>query len=271
MPAEMPGGIYALEGFARKGSVLHKLHPAVKIIAVLIYIAAVISFDRYSFGRLIPFLLYPCLVIPLAGIPPSLLVKPAVLALPFCLFAGISNIIFERETALYLGAVPVSYGLLSCVTLIFRTMLCVSAALSLAALTSFPHLSAQLRRFRVPSLFVTVLEMMYRYTGVLSEEARAMTMAYELRAPGQGRRGIAMKHMGTFAGSLFLRSTFRSERIYAAMKCRLYSLRAPPKNSDPLRQGDFIFLGTVILCCAVFRFVNISLVLGRVVLRGKLW
>jgi cobalt/nickel transport system permease protein len=201
------------------------------------------------------------------------------MALPFCLFAGISNFFFERETAFKLWNFSVSYGLLSCFTLVFRTMLCVSAALSLGALTPFPRLSAQLRRFRVPAIFVTVLEMMYRYLGVLAEEGRTMLTAYELRSPaGPGRpgtrRAVAMKHMGSFAGSLFLRASFRAERIYAAMKCRLYSQEGPHSPGraakDRLLRPDFVFLGIFIFCCALFRCVDIPLVLGRLAL-GELW
>jgi cobalt/nickel transport system permease protein len=220
----------------------------------------VISFDRHSFGRLLPFLLYPSVLMAWAGIPLSLLLKRTALALPFCLFAGLSNLILEREAAFTLGALTVTQGFVSLCTLLLRTCLCVMAVLILAATTPLPRLSAQLRRFHVPALFIMVMEIMYRYIGTLLGEAHSMSLAYTLRGGG---KGVALSHVGSFTGRLFLRCVDRAERVYAAMKCRLYSLDLPPRDPQPLRLQDGIFLATVTAACAFFRWADIPLILGR--------
>jgi cobalt/nickel transport system permease protein len=253
------GELYSLEQLSAGNTLLHRLHPGVKIFATLFFLAAVISFDRYSFGRLLPFLFYPAVAMALAGIPVTALLRRTALALPFCLFAGVSNLFLEGNPALVVAGIPLSYGLVSLFTLILRTGLCVLAVLILAAVTPFTRLSGQLRAFYVPPIFITLLEILYRFIPVLLSEGASMVLAYTLRGGG---RGIRMSHMGSFAGFLFLRSADRAERVYAAMKCRGYSLKPPPKNHRPLRLRDGVFLALVCGFSLLFRMVDIPLLLG---------
>jgi cobalt/nickel transport system permease protein len=222
--------LYALELLAGKNTALHRLHPGVKVISCVLFMAAVISFDRYSPGRLCPFLFYPCILIALGELPPSLLVKRTALALPFW-------------------------------ALILRTLLCVAAVLILIATTPWTALAAQLRRFHVPAIFVTLLELCYRYIGVLIAESESMYTAYKLRSANI--KGVALSHIGSFVGHLFLRSVFRAERVYAAMKCRGCSMKTPPVSAFPLRGADAFFLLIVTAFCAFFRFVDLPLLAGR--------
>jgi cobalt/nickel transport system permease protein len=255
--------LYALELLSGKNTAVHRLHPGVKIIACVVFIATVISFDRYSLGRLCPFLFYPCILIALGELPPALLVKRTLLALPFCLFAGLSNLILERGVAFSVGTLPVTFGFLSFWALIVRTLLCVAAVLILIAATPWTALAAQLRRFHVPALFVTLLEVCYRYIAVLVSEAASLYAAYKLRSVHA--KGVAMAHIGSFIGHLFLRSAARAERVYAAMKCRGYSLKTPPASAMPLKAADVVFLLAVAGSCALFRFVNVPVFAGRLI------
>jgi cobalt/nickel transport system permease protein len=252
--------LYTLEQLSAGRSGLHRLHPGVKIIAALFFMVTVISFDRYSLGRIVPFLFYPCILIAWGDIPPALLLRRTALALPFCLFAGISNLIFERGTAVSLGNFAVSYGLLSLLTLLLRTLLCVAAVLILMAVTPLPRLAVQMRRFRCPALLVTLLEISYRYIAVLTAESFSMYTAYILRSGGA--KGIELKHMGSFIGHLFLRSAGRAERVYAAMKCRGYDLDSVPKEAQGLNMADIGFLVLVCAFCILFRLADISAILG---------
>ncbi|MDR1128153.1 MAG: cobalt ECF transporter T component CbiQ [Treponema sp.] len=263
MPGRADAGreLYALELLAGKNTAVHRLHPGAKLVSCVIFMGAVISFDRYSLGRLCPFLFYPCVLIALGELPPALLLKRTLLALPFCLFAGLSNLALERGVAFSIGRLPVTFGFLSFWALILRTLLCVAAVLILAATTPWTALAAQLRRFRVPAVFVTLLELCYRYIGVLAAESGSMYTAYRLRSGDI--KGVAMSHMGSFAGHLFLRSVARAERVYAAMKCRGYSMKPPPAPAAPLKKGDAAFLLAVAAFCALFRFADLPLLAGR--------
>jgi cobalt/nickel transport system permease protein len=252
--------LYSLELLSGGKTVIHRLHPGMKLIVVLIFIVMVISFDRHALGRLFPFFLYPSVLISLGELPLPLLFRRTLLALPFCIFAGLSNIFIERDPAFYLWSVPISFGFISFWVLLVRTFLCVSATLILIATCPWTALSAQFRRFHVPAIFVTLLEVCYRYLGLLLAEAASMYTAYTLR--GRGGKGIALNHIGSFIGRLFLRSADRAERVYAAMKCRGYAMAGPVFPGPPLRAADVIFLITACGGCIIFRYIDISRLIG---------
>ncbi len=104
-------------------------------------------------------------------------------------------------------------------------MLVARSTLSLAALilfvntTPFSEVLDLLRRCRVPSLLLTVLALMYRYVFVLVDEAERLQRARVSRSfsPSAAR---SWRWVASQAGQLFLRSSERAERIYAAMCAR---------------------------------------------------
>lgn len=211
----------SMEDLAAKASPIHRIHANVKILITFAYLVAVLSFSRYDIAGLMPYFFYPAMIIPMANIPFREIFKRVLVALPFSLFAGISNLIFDREVLAYLGQIPVTYGFISFWSLMIKTFLCVCAVLILVATTNTFTLFAQLRSFKIPKIFVLTLMMTYRYIFVLLQEAGNMMKAYALRAPNE--KGIKMKDMGSFVGQLLLRCIDRSEHIYAAMQCRGFS------------------------------------------------
>ncbi|NLT12747.1 MAG: cobalt ECF transporter T component CbiQ, partial [Clostridiales bacterium] len=212
--------IYKLEQLSGGTSAVHRRHPSVKLVSAFVFIVLVVSFDRTEFGRLVPFIFYPVVLMALSGTPWPIVLKRVALALPFALLAGISNVIFDRAAALTLAGIAISAGVVSFFSILFKTFLCVTAVLLLVAVTPFSQLTGQLRRMHVPDIFVTLFEMIYRYIGVLLEEASSMYTAYMLRSTEH--KGLQMRHMGSFVGQLLIRSFDRAERVYAAMKCRGY-------------------------------------------------
>ncbi|MEG1426427.1 MAG: cobalt ECF transporter T component CbiQ [Oscillospiraceae bacterium] len=253
--------IYSLELLSGGQSGIHRLHPLVKILGVLTYIVAVVSFDRYALSQLVPYIFFPVLLMALAEIPYSMILKRTMIALPFCLFAGFSNLIVNTTPVLRFGGVTVSAGLLSLIAIVFRTLLSVSAVLILVAVTPFSELTAQLRRFHVPRILVMLLEMTYRYIGALLEEVSSMYTAYRLR--GDSPKGIELRHMGSFVGQLLIRSFDRAERVYSAMQCRGYTLDAEQVKSRPLQGRDWVFLCTVCGLSVLFRCVDFTQIIGR--------
>jgi len=258
--------LYALEQLSGGDSCVHRLNPSVKLLTTVVFIITVVSFDRYAFSRLTPYIFYPALLAALSDTPHSTLFKRFLIALPFCLFAGISNIIFDRMPALTIGAIEVSYGVVSFFTILFRTYLCVMAVLLLVAVTPLAQITNSLRRFKIPYIFIIMFEMTYRYIGVLVTEAYSMFTAYSLRSPGG--KGIAIKDMGSFTGQLILRSFDRADRVYNAMKCKGYSANyAPPQNGGKLKIQDFIFCFITCSACIAFRIINVNALLIKIFAR----
>jgi cobalt/nickel transport system permease protein len=218
-----------------------------------------LSFKRWELERTVPFIFFPCIFAALAELQALPVLRRSAIALPFCLFAGISNLIFERSTAFFIGSLPITFGLLSCTTMLLRALLCSALVVILSATTPMQELSAQLRRFRVPAVFVGLLELCYRYTSVLLAEAQSMYSAYTLR---HGADAIDLKDMGTFVGHLFLRAADRAERVYAAMQCRGYSIKGAKPALRRMALSDVGFLCAVCAVCIVLRLVSLPLLIG---------
>ncbi|MDR0468493.1 MAG: cobalt ECF transporter T component CbiQ, partial [Peptococcaceae bacterium] len=242
--------VHVYETLALGDTVYHKLHPLTKLCSALVFLCTVASFGRYDFLPMAPYVFYPVVIAAVAEIPWRDLFPKLVIALPFCLFAGLSNALLDPTAAFFLFGAPISYGILSLLTILLKMFLCVSAALLLAATTPLTELSGQLRRLRVPYIFVMIFEMTYRYIGLLLEEAHAMTTAYILR--GAGKKAPDMQHMGSFLGQLLLRGFSRSERVYDAMRCRGWARKEIPRAGRSFTRKDAVFLGT--LCAAALFF-----------------
>jgi len=237
-----------------------------KLITTVVFIVTVISFGRYDFGRLVPYVFYPAILLALSETPYMLFLKRVLIAIPFCLFIGVSNLLLEQDTAFVIGAVNVSFGALSFGVILFRVCLCVMAVLLLVAVTPFSDLAEQLRGLRIPNVFILMFEMTYRYMGVLFGEAASMHMAYTLR--GAERRGVEIRHAGNFAGFLLIRSFARAERIYSAMMCRGYLLKKAKAEKKKIRMADAVYCAAVCLLCLLFRFVNVGLLIAGFAERG---
>ncbi len=104
-------------------------------------------------------------------------------------------------------------------TVFTKSTLCLCLMILLSVTTPFSETLSMLRRARVPSLLVTTLALMYRYLFVLVDEAQRMQRARRSRTFRAGRWMI-WQWLGTMLGQLFVRSTERAERIYAAMCAR---------------------------------------------------
>jgi cobalt/nickel transport system permease protein len=103
--------------------------------------------------------------------------------------------------------------------LIGKCTLCLLAMLLLANTTPFADLLRVLRAARVPGLLVTTLSLMYRYLSVLIDETQRMKRARMSRT-FTAQRTRAWRTMATVLTQLFIRTTERAERIYAAMCAR---------------------------------------------------
>jgi cobalt/nickel transport system permease protein len=254
-------GIDRLEQLAGGNSPVHHVHPGAKIFTTLVYMIAVISFPSQNVSALAPFLFYPAVLMPLSGTSWRPLLARLGAALPFSLAGGISNLFILRETAFYLGSFPVSFGLLSFISIMLKTVLTVFAVLILIATTSFVDISRQLAVMGMPNILSLQLVMTYRYISTLISEAASMFTAYMLRAPGQ--KGIKMKDMGSFLGQLLLRSFDRAERVYQAMKCRGFERIYHASAVHPLLPSDWGYIFILSGGMIALRVFNLSLFLGK--------
>jgi cobalt/nickel transport system permease protein len=185
--------------------------------------------------------------------------RRALLAAPFLLAAV--PLIFTRAGeplgSFDVGPLTVTVsgeGLRMFATIALKSWISVQAALLLAFTTPFHELVDGLRQLRLPQVMVSIVSFMYRYVGVLADEAARMTRARASRsADPTGRGGGSLRWRarvtGAMVGSLFLRSYERGERIYAAMQARGFEGEVRHLHRRGMTAGDVVLVALVAVTC----------------------
>jgi len=207
-----------LDLLADSDSPIHALDARAKVLVTLVFIVSVVSFDRYELARLLPFFVFPTVMIALAGLPPLYLVRKIAFISPFVLMVGLFNPVFDRAGLYQIGQMVISGGWVSLVSLFVRSTLTVGAAFILVGTTGFTAVCQALQRLGTPQLFAVQLLFLHRYIFVLADETCRSSRARELRSCG--KKGLGVASFGSLAGHLLLRTWQRAERIHTAMLAR---------------------------------------------------
>ncbi len=99
-------------------SPVHRIDPRAKLITFVVFIACVVSYNKYEISGLIPFFFFPAVIIPIARIPARYLVKKLLFLLPFAVLIGVFNPVYDRHILFSLGTLPVSGGVVSFVSIL---------------------------------------------------------------------------------------------------------------------------------------------------------
>lgn len=254
-----------LDRLSYQDTFVHRLDPRVKLIVTLLFLLTIISFPKYEIIALLPFFLYPVLLMTLGEIPLLAIIKKVLLVSPFAIFVGIFNPLLDPGQVVVLPEVTISAGWLSFLSIMFKFILTVSTALLLVATTSFPGVCHGLRQLGVPSLFVSQLLFLYRYIFVLMEETMRIVRARDMRS--YGRRGKGIRVFIRLTGIIFLRTLERAERVYFAMLSRGFHGDMPTLKRFRLTGRDLGFAVSAIIFFLIFRFYPVSEELGRFIER----
>lgn len=229
-----------LDSLSSRKSPIHRLDPRAKVVATAFFIVCVVSFGKYEITGLIPFFLYPIVLIALGDLPLVYLLKKILLAAPFAVFIGMFNPIIDRTVLMHIGPVGISGGWVSFASIMLRFVLTVGAVLALIASTGFASICMSLEKMGAPNSFAVQLLFLYRYIFVLIDEASRMVRARSLRAfKGKGR---GFKVFTSMIGQLLLRALDRAQRIHLAMRCRGFDgeIRIFRKLTFGGRDGAFV-------------------------------
>jgi cobalt/nickel transport system permease protein len=252
-----------MDDIAAGDSPLHRLDPRAKLVATLLFIVMVVSFDKYALSALIPFFIFPVVQISIGGLPVGFLAKKVLLVAPLAILIGIFNPLMDRNILFQIGSIPVSGGWVSLFSILIRFLLTVTAALILIATTGFNAVCMALARLGVPRPFVVQLLFLYRYIFVLTDEAARMVRAVSLKSFNSG--GISFKTFVPMMGHLLLRTMDRAQRIHLAMLCRGFDGRIRIIRPMKIGWAGAIFtlgwssLFVILRCC------NIPKTLGAIV------
>lgn len=251
-----------LDSLASGDSLVHRLDPRTKLLVTFSFIVAVLSFGKYDLIPLLPFTLYPVVLVTLAGLPWKWILTRLLLAAPFVIFVAIFNPFIDREVVLQVGSLKVSGGWISFMSIMIRFGLAVCAALVLVATTGIDAICAALVRLKAPRVFVVQILLMYRYLFLLIEEAVRMWRAHSLRS-FKGTR-LQLKTYGSLVGRLLLRTLDRGQAIHRAMRSRGFTGEIRWTLRYRAGVNDLVFLSSWGAFFVLARLVDIPHWLGTV-------
>ena len=254
-----------MDELAARRSPVHSLHPAAKLLTTIVYILVTLSFDKYDLSGIVPMVLWPVLMFTVSGVNVRTCFYKLRIVLPLVMAVGLCNPFFDREILLYIGGVGVSGGVISMITLMLKGVFCLMASFLLMATTKIDSLCAALRKLHVPAIMVSLLQLTYRYVGVMTEELAVMTDAYHLRAPGQ--KGIHISAWGSFLGQLLLRSMDRAQELYSSMMLRGYHEHFHYADIPPFRLRDALYMTACVAVFVLLRLTGVSALLGGLIVR----
>jgi len=142
--------------------------------------------------------------------------------------------------------------------LVVKSYLSAAAVLVLAATTPLPMLVRGLESLGAPRFLTLVVQFLYRYLFVISEQAQHMRMAALARA-SQSRRGRGIS--GRFraaagaVSTLFARSHARAEGVHGAMLARGFAGRIEPIAAARIGAADVLLLASGLLLAAALRLL----------------
>ncbi len=250
-----------LDRLSYKNTFVHRLDPRVKVIATMLFLFTVISFPKYEVVGLVPFFLFPALLMAIGEISVRFILRKVLLVSPFAILIGVFNPLLDTQTIAVISGIPISAGVVSFLSILLKFALTVSTALLLIATTSFPGVCHALRRLGLPSLFVSQLLFLYRYIFVLMEEAMRITRARDMRS--FGTRGSGIRVFVRLIGTLFVKTVDRAERIYYAMLSRGFKGDIPSLGRTGIKAADLTYLTATVAFLAVFRFYRVTEGIGR--------
>ncbi len=195
-----------LDRYSRLDSPIHRLPTTVKLFGTLCVVASSVSvsFAHFWFFIIVAGLLL--ILSALTSIPWKFIFGRLILLEPFALGIAVMALFQENGAMVFLS-------------ILVKSSLCLFTVILLSNTTPFSKLLQTMKRLGVPRLLVTILALLYRYLFVLIDEAERLNRARASRTFSSNRR--KKWHMlASLIGQLFVRSTERAERIYAAMTAR---------------------------------------------------
>ncbi len=255
----------SIDRYVDASSPVHRADARLKCGATVVFIVAVTSLPVAGWSYLGAFCAGIWLLAVMSRIGLVRTFKRSLIAVPFLVVAVPTIFTFEGRILQswdlgLLTLTPTYEGLAFVATIIWKGWIAVTASVVLASTTRFLDIAGALRWFRVPALLVAVMEMMYRYVFLLGAEARRMLAARRSRSaalPGLRSGGTVpwrARATGQMAGSLFIRTLNRAERVHMAMASRGYdggALAATTRRLTLSETAIFIAISAGLVAAAV--------------------
>lgn len=223
---------------------IHRLPPETKVASALAFIVAVAITPReaiWAFG------LYAMMLITVARIARvdgRFVAARLVTILPFVLFAFLVPFIGGGERVEIMGVAVSRSGVWAMWNIVAKATLGATSSILLAASTEVPEILRGMQRLRVPTLITAVATFMIRYLELTAEEFTRMRTAMVAR--GYNPRWLGdNRPLASSAGTLFIRSYERGERVHAAMLARGFTGEMPDLSGERASRGQWLAAASI--------------------------
>jgi cobalt/nickel transport system permease protein len=216
-----------LEEYTEGNSPLHRLDARIKVISAIVAVFCIVFLQHWY----VPLLFFTVCLGLVAYSRASLSVYCKRLLIPISLVALVAVIMPFTYGSVVLTTVPdinipiYSDGIYFGVLVFTRCISAVSVLNLLILVTPITTVMDSLSWFRVPSVIIDTMLLMFRYIGILSDESARMYRAQQSRCGHSGNVSYLGKiaNYGNIAGSLLLRSFDRAVKVGNAMVSRGYT------------------------------------------------
>ena len=220
--------------YVHRSSPLHDLPPQCKVAGAVLFVLAVVATPREAVWAYGADAVAVAALARVAGVTAAVLVRRLVIGVPFVAFAFLLPFVAGGERV-ELGPLALSEdGLWAAWNILVKGTLGVTVAVVLTATTEPADIVRGLERLHLPRGLTMIMSLMIRYLVVIRGEAGRMHIARQARGydPRWFWQAKALAHG---AGTLFVRSYERGERVHLAMVSRGFAgrLPAPPATADP--------------------------------------
>lgn len=257
------------EAIAGRDGLLQKINPAAKVVSIFILICV-----ACLIRHIIPLLILNIWLLLLAyisSIPLSAFIKRVWLVVPLftgiIVFPSIFNFIqpgtpllslFHFSQRIHFGPwvfpsvlAITSQGVWGAVILILRAGACISLAALLTYTTPWQSVLKALQKVFVPQIFVSVLEMSYRYIYLFLQSASEIFTARRSRSLGHTSTKEQRSFVSGAIGSLWSKAINLSEEIHAAMISRGYTGRPDTITNFRIRTLDWLWILFIVTVSAL--------------------
>ena len=124
----------------------------------------------------------------------------------------------------------------------------------LSAGTAWNKLTASLRAFHIPDIFIFTLDITLKYIAVLGEICMEILTSLRLRSIGQNRKKA--KAFSGILGISFLKSREMADEMYAAMCCRGFVGEYKTGRKYAFRKQDIFYIFSMIAVVGLFVYLE---------------
>jgi len=225
--------------YVHEHSPLHSTAPEVKVVAAFgLVLAAAITPAQAVWSYAI-FGAMAAIAIAIARLPLRFVLIRMAGVLPFIGIAAVIPFVSTGEQIEVMGVSMSQEGLWAAWGIFAKASLGVAVSVTLAGTTEVADMLRGMNRLRVPAALTAIAGFMVRYIEVVAGEISRMRIA--MTARGYDPRWLAQtRPIASAAGTLFVRSYERGERIHSAMVSRGYTGTMPDLGHQLATRAEWL-------------------------------